>query len=334
MGYRMSLPGLDRVMAALGETYDIYAPTASDRGEAPQIRYGRVESARQIELGGQSADSPKSVVFPPLQTMFRFEGGRFEESAADGRGRILFARPCDVNGILRLDRIFLENGGRREYFYDRLRQKLKIFLIECLEGFEGCFCASVGANQADCYDVALRLGGGDVLAAVKNPDFEPFFRACEPCDFTPGFLRGNAKTVRLPAFDDGDLPGIHALPLWGEAAENCVGCGSCNAVCISCSCFDTTDVLYDEKGLSGERRRAWAGCMQEDFALVAGGGNVRKDAADRMRFKVLHKVHGFHRRFGAGHMCVGCGRCDARCPEDISFSGTVDKLAEALKNES
>ena len=43
-------------------------------------------------------------------------------------------------------------------------------------------------------------------------------------------------------------------------------------------------------------------------------------------FKVLHKVYDFRRRFGYD-MCVGCGRCDSVCPEYISFSGCVNKLA-------
>ena len=31
-------------------------------------------------------------------------------------------------------------------------------------------------------------------------------------------------------------------------------------------------------------------------------------------------------------MCVGCGRCDMRCPKDIHFSETIDKLAAAVEN--
>ena len=29
-------------------------------------------------------------------------------------------------------------------------------------------------------------------------------------------------------------------------------------------------------------------------------------------------------------MCVGCGRCDAICPEYISFANCVNKLADAV----
>ena len=49
-----------------------------------------------------------------------------------------------------------------------------------------------------------------------------------------------------------------------------------------------------------------------------------------MRFKTLHKIYDFKARFGKEHMCVGCGRCDMRCPKDIHFSETVDTLAKEV----
>ena len=53
-----------------------------------------------------------------------------------------------------------------------------------------------------------------------------------------------------------------------------------------------------------------------------------------MRFKVMHKIHDFNKRFGY-HMCVGCGRCDDACPQYISFSECIDKINNivAVKEE-
>ena len=54
-----------------------------------------------------------------------------------------------------------------------------------------------------------------------------------------------------------------------------------------------------------------------------------------MRFKVFHKFYDFQARFGEENMCIGCGRCDMRCPKDISFFDAVYGLneeIEALKN--
>ena len=51
-----------------------------------------------------------------------------------------------------------------------------------------------------------------------------------------------------------------------------------------------------------------------------------------MRYKVMHKIHDFNKRFGY-QMCVGCGRCDDNCPQYISFSTTIDKINDFLKED-
>ena len=89
------------------------------------------------------------------------------------------------------------------------------------------------------------------------------------------------------------------------------------------------DLFYTENGKAGERRRVWSSCMVDGFTDVAGG-SYRKQQGERMRFKVLHKVLDFRQRFGYD-MCVGCGRCDAVCPEYISFAEAVNCLGQAKK---
>lgn len=61
-----------------------------------------------------------------------------------------------------------------------------------------------------------------------------------------------------------------------------------------------------------------------------GGLKLRKTNGERMRFKVLHKVSDFRKRFGYD-MCVGCGRCDTVCPEYISMSNCINKLDRRVK---
>ena len=126
--------------------------------------------------------------------------------------------------------------------------------------------------------------------------------------------------------------GLEIRPEVAYTARKCIGCGGCNTVCITCSCFDTTDIIYNETSRDGERRRVWSSCMLNDYSTVAGGHNVRAKAGDRMRFKAMHKLYDYNARFGKGNMCVGCGRCDMRCPKDIHFSETIDKLAAAVEN--
>jgi len=63
---------------------------------------------------------------------------------------------------------------------------------------------------------------------------------------------------------------------------------------------------------------------------MAGGHSFRKKYGDRMRFKTMHKINDFYRRFGF-HMCVGCGRCTDVCPQYISFSKCINKLNEIIE---
>jgi anaerobic sulfite reductase subunit A len=90
------------------------------------------------------------------------------------------------------------------------------------------------------------------------------------------------------------------------------------------------DIFYTDNKNAGERRRVWASCMVDGFTQVAGGGSYRIKNGQRMRFKVLHKVYDYKKRFGY-HMCVGCGRCDDVCPEYISFSACINRLEKGMK---
>ena len=96
-------------------------------------------------------------------------------------------------------------------------------------------------------------------------------------------------------------------------------------------CIRDRDKIYDENAHAGERRRVAASCQVAGFDCMAGGHEFRTTAADRMRYRVLHKVHDYKARFGDFHMCVGCGRCSARCPKFISFPATINKMAAAIK---
>ena len=104
-------------------------------------------------------------------------------------------------------------------------------------------------------------------------------------------------------------------------------------MCPTCTCTSTQDIFYSETENVGERRRVWASCHVQGFTDMAGGHSFRQRHGDRMRFKVMHKISDFKKRFGY-NMCTGCGRCDDACPEYISFSNCINKLSAELKRIS
>ena len=118
--------------------------------------------------------------------------------------------------------------------------------------------------------------------------------------------------------------------IWKEYGSRCIGCGRCNFACPTCTCFSMQDIFYQDNKNVGERRRVWASCQVDGYTDLAGNISFRKEQSDRVRFKVMHKIYDYEKRFGYP-MCVGCGRCDNICPEYISYSNLVNRLAEEEK---
>ncbi|WP_230397396.1 anaerobic sulfite reductase subunit AsrA [Novisyntrophococcus fermenticellae] len=338
MSYYVSLEKMDRIINELKKDYKIYAPKRfANRGwksDNDLIRYSEINSVEEIVYNQKSDFSPKEVFYPIVQTLLYFKEDQCIENAlSDDKDIIIFARPCDINGIKRLDTIFLKNGQKEDNYYKRLRKKLKIFMIECREGWDSCFCVSMGSNKTDSYDAGVRFNNDCLLVEVKDSKFEKYFDGNPKEEFVPVFVEKNLKKVNLPNISSQKLlKAAYDIKLWKSIDEKCISCGGCNTVCITCSCFDTTDIIYNETSPDGERRRIWSSCMLEDFSTMAGGHSVRKTAGERMRFKILHKVYDYNLRFGGEeHMCVGCGRCDNRCPQEISFSDSINFLSEELE---
>jgi len=138
--------------------------------------------------------------------------------------------------------------------------------------------------------------------------------------------RRQLRKHRLKARPD-ELPGLlgaaaaYGHPVWEEKARLCFSCGSCNVVCPTCYCFDVQDdVGWDLQ--SGERFRAWDGCMLEKFARVAGGHNFRGQRFERYRHRYYRKGKYVPDKIGEC-ACVGCGRCITACVTKIANPVTV-----------
>lgn len=115
---------MNRILDSLKETNHIYAPAWDKRKK--KVRYRRISKIEDIVLDRQSDFSPKEAYYPVSQTMFYFTDTDVRDSEAeDDKGILIIARPCDINGMSRLDRIFLENGGNADLFYARMREKVK-----------------------------------------------------------------------------------------------------------------------------------------------------------------------------------------------------------------
>ncbi|PAB59979.1 anaerobic sulfite reductase subunit AsrA [Anaeromicrobium sediminis] len=334
MGLKMNYKEFNNALEELSRNYKIYAPiNMNGKGRfsgTDVVGYGEINKIEDAVFGLKSYYSPKEIVFPIRQTLFYFGDDEVKEPKVDDKDTIILLRPCDINGIERLDSIFLHNGTYEDIYYKKLRDKVKFFMIECAEGFDTCFCVAMKANKTDNYSVGMRVKNGEIYLHIKDKDLEEVFgNLGDEVDFKPDFIEKNKIEVNVPDPEKLTID-IFEHEVWKEYDERCIACGRCNTSCITCSCFTMQDVFYDSNQKVGERRRAWTGCHVDGFTDMAGGHSFRQKNGARMRFKTLHKVSDFHKRFGC-NMTVGCGRCDDVCPQYISLSKCINKLYDIVE---
>lgn len=336
MGYNLSFQEVNTLFEDLKKEYKIYAPKRFKKqgrySDTDIIKYDEVSTVEEIEFKEKSHYPVKEVITPITQTLYYFTEDEFRESSIGHNKKILiFARPCDINAQRRQDMIYLHNGNFEDTFYKRIRERVKFICIECVDGFDTCFCVSMNSNKTDDYSLAVRFNESSLLFDVKDKEFSKFFSDKTEEEFELKFIEENEAKVTIPEINDKEiLIKLKNHPMWDEYNKRCLGCGSCTIACSTCSCYTTRDIVYDSLGKIGERRRVQASCHIDGFDEMAAGHNFRTTKADKMRYKVLHKIHDYKAQFGDEHMCVGCGRCTDRCPEHISITATINKVNNAV----
>src|SRR5471030_544424 len=333
MGYKLNKKSIDNIFEDLSKDYLIYAPKLfvgeGTYSDTDRVRYGEIKTIDDIVFDQKALYSYKEVLLHISQTLFFFTEDSIKEADAPKKGVIIFLRSCDLHAVKRMDDIYLRNG-QEDYYYKRIRENTKFVLIGCESSFENCFCASMETNKTDEYDVYLKVNGDDVYVDVKDEVFRKRFTDHENTDIKPDFVTSNTVSVSIPANISLD---VMKSEMWKDYSSRCIACGRCNFVCPTCTCFTMQDIFYTDNGKAGERRRVWASCHVDNFTNMAGGHSFRLDKGQRMRFKVMHKVYDYKKKWGY-HMCVGCGRCDDICPEYISFSNCVNKLKNGMEEVS
>ena len=301
MGYRLDRDGFARAVAELAETYRVLAPVVkTGKGrftDTDVILYDEVKDGSEIELIKKSDYSFKEALTPLSETLFFFTENQVKEADIDERPTLIFLRSCDLHALKRQDQIYLENGAP-DWFYERRRKKVRFALIGCTESGKNCFCVSMGTNTIDAgYDFAVNPAADGVTISVPenaasvsvttaagetaSVDYNAIFSAvsAEKLDVKPAFVTENAVNVHIPE----EIPAsVLKDSLWDEYTSRCIGCGRCNFVCPTCTCFTMQDVFYTENGKVGERRRVAASCMVDGFtnvvAAAASTGRLRGSA--------------------------------------------------------
>lgn len=328
----MSKMSFNESLKKLEEKYKIYAPKLYPYegrfSDTDLVRYGEVSTIEEMVFDKKSEFSPKEILVPQSETMFYFTEKEYKEPDIDAKDALVFLTACDFNSVKRFDEIYLRNKFSDIYYSNR-KDKVKFVVVGCKTGFDSCFCVSMGTNKSENHHMAMNIRENEVELEILDEKLKNSFSGIEK-EFEIDYPVKNEIELKIP--DEINLEDVINLDLWREYDKRCVACGRCNFVCPTCTCTTTQDIFYSENENTGERRRVWASCHVDGFTDMAGGHEFRKKHGDRMRFKTMHKIGDYKKRFGY-HMCSGCGRCDDVCPEYISFSNCIKKLTAVLGGE-
>ena len=332
MGYILTKDNANCLFKKWSQKYDIFAPRLM-KGEGcfsdtDIIRYGKVDSLDDIVWDKKSDYSFKEVILAINETLFYFTEDQTIVPKGRDKDMLVFLRSCDLHALKRLDEIYLNNGVE-DFYYSRVREHAKFVLMGCSTTCESGFCVSLGTNKSDNYDAYIKVDGDHVQFDVKWDELLEDFSNEDQTNVEVEYVKENKEKVTLPKKLSNDS---FTKEIWQEYGSRCIACGRCNFVCPTCTCFTMQDIFYKDNPKAGERRRVWASCQIDGYTEMAGGHGFRKSQGDRMRFKVMHKIYDFEKRFGST-MCVGCGRCDNVCPEYISYSNCINRLAKEEEHE-
>jgi len=280
---------------------------------------------------------PKDSLFPQTEKMYKFsmsnqEVTSFEEVVEEPKTVLFGIRPCDVYSIACMDDVFFTKTYV-DQFYKRKRENLLIVSIGCTKVAPTCFCDSMGLNptNAPTADVMLNDLGNEYLVKAQTPKGEAAVAAW-------GSLLSQGEGEVTPVscelkVDMNDIPEkllkMFDHGIWGEVSRKCLGCGTCTYVCPTCYCFD---IDAEVAGNDGCKFRCWDSCMFSEYSRMAGGHNPRPSKKERVRNRFLHKLAYFQDRYGK-MLCVGCGRCVAKCPVNLDITCFIDKVKEVQLND-
>jgi sulfhydrogenase subunit beta (sulfur reductase) len=284
---------------------------------------------------------PSKLINVPQGTLVRFikaqNGYRAEEILPEKKKTILLGvHPCDLHGLLVLERTFL--GEMKDAYYAALRGNHLVVGLNCQSVGEKCFCASLGTGPFFGYwmgqgppqgcDVLLTDLGGRFMVETYGAAGERLVRGMHSSAPTPDDIgeklkrEAAAKERFRKVIDTRDLPALMRRnlnhPTWRITGEGrCLSCTNCTMVCPTCFCYDVWDRAELDLSVV-ERIRRWDSCQDERFAEVHGG-NFRSTREARLRQFVCHKLSYWVEQYGC-FGCVGCGRCVIWCPTGIDLT--------------
>ncbi len=287
---------------------------------------------------------PKELLLPRYETLFIFDTAKGEEKVESAippaqRTMMVGLRPCDVQSIAVLDKVYLD-GQFKDPYYAARRAGIVTMAIVCDKKRWSCFCSSVGdpIEWVKSANIVLTDIGDSYMATI--------------------FDEANAAYVNSGLFDaptEGQIAELEKIwnslkesqskfeaeqvassvdwneDSWDKIAQKCLGCGICSFLCPTCTCFD----IQDERLPGGkvERYRVRDTCQFCHFTKMGHGHNPRPGKKERARQRLSHKFKYTVETCGV-LSCTGCGRCVELCPVNVDIRKVIDEVVKSEDRES
>lgn len=334
MDFKFSIEQGDKFLIKLFDEFDVYGPKRfSGEGrycDDDSIRYGKINSFSEVVLDKKSDYSAKEVILPVNHLYgVKINDQLIKEEYKAKKKKLIIARACDINAMKRIDKKFYKD----DYYLER-RKDVSFILLGCEKSFDSCACVSVGTNKADDYVMGLKFFENSIGIKIKDEGFNKFLEGiiCNETNFEIDYVKENEAIVNKPIIEKWDLKTffkVRNMEFWNDYKKRCVGCGSCNASCPTCTCLSTKEVKSETSEIV-EVRRIWNGCQLVKSASLKGY-SLPEVVPARIRQRVLDKFYIPNVEEHGEQECVGCGRCSDICPRYINFFNTVNKLTEELQ---
>ena len=322
------------------DTYEVIAPKrigVNAKGR-PLHHYLPVEAFDEIDLAYETTEySAKTYFLPYRETLstFSFEDGDWsQEIRYHSEPRVLLGlHACDVNALLKLDKVLARELFPSPYYITRRKNTLVIGIDH--EPCEGGFCHSLGADTATHgFDLFLTDLGDRWFVAVDSDRGYSLLGRVGVKDVTERDTQdymAERKRITQGLQHHVGLQNLENLldltfesNVWNKWGRKCLSCGSCAMVCPTCYCYGVTErVSMDFK--AARKIKQLYSCNLVDFSQVAGGHNFRASPETRLKYRYYHQHHGFIESYDEPK-CVGCNRCGRVCLAGINPMAVIRDL--------
>lgn len=330
--YLIKKSDFPKLMEHLIRSFRVFAPVM-ENGE-----YNFREIKKANGIGGCTKSymntefPPKKFFLPEGEAMIEYGGkGKIRPSETPAKSIIFGIRPCDTHALDVLDRVMFP--GYVDPYYKNRRASTLVFALNCTRAGKNCFCESMGAGEAENFDLLFTDSGNELhveagSARGREMTKLPFFRKT-------ALKARKAKLTFRKKLDIKNLEKImtesFGSAIWKLASERCLSCASCTNVCPTCYCFDMPH--SKPLGSGTDVKREWNYCMLRPFTKVAGGNVFREPRDERVKQFFYHKLVYGKKNQGKFH-CVGCGRCIKECMTRIDITEEVMKIREEHERKS